>query len=92
MSEIDAQTLLAFQSAEFTNDRYSKVQLLFEDPEAKAQLDESAIKFASPVAASLFNWIKGQLNIYRLSLKLEPKRQNLREANEELELFHLQYQ
>ncbi len=89
LNELEVSTLTGFNNdKDMDESKYSKLDALFNDPKSKDSLEENAIRFSSHVAAGLFLWIKGQMGLYALNLKLAPRREFLKTTEEELKILN----
>jgi dynein heavy chain len=85
LNDLEISTLTNFSAEKDLDEpRYRKLEALMNDPKSKELLNETAIKFSSVVAAGLFLWVKGQIELYNLHKELQPKKEALQVANREL--------
>ena len=86
LNNLSVETLLNFSESKSLDEViFKRLDSFLSDQKTKEFLDENSIKFSSPTASSLFLWVTGQMNFYKLGLLLAPKRIALEEASKKLE-------
>lgn len=62
----------------------------FNDPEAKENLEKSAVEKASPVCYSMLMWVRAMYDYYFVNKKVKPKKAALEESNEKVSKLNAQ--
>lgn len=89
LNDLEVTTLTSFNNEkDMDESKYSKLDALFNDPKSRDALEENSIRFSSTVAAGMFLWIKGQMGLYALNMKLAPRREFLKTTEEELKILN----